>query len=121
MEPLEAPIPFSHIIKTSWSEGFSISPYWQTTRDGSTAGDSFFSPTKVNVTPSITLSSAQVWPDSSILVMLNIHKVIGISNSWGLGALESKMSKEASSSIVIDLISKMMDDWEYSCWLDRIL
>ena len=55
-------------------------------------------------------------------MMLNIQKVIGISNAWGLGVLESKMSKEAS--IVMDLLSKtkMVDDWEeYSCWLDRII
>ena len=73
---------------------------------------------KVGVSPFITLS--QVWPDSSILMMLNIHKMVGVSNSWGLGGMESKMSKEAS--IVIDLISKMMDGsyLEYS-WLDRII
>ena len=68
------------------------------------------------------LSFVQVWPDSSILVMLNIHKVIGISSAWGLGVLESKMSKK--SSIVMDLMSKtkVVDDWEeYSCWLDRII
>ena len=121
MEPLEGPTPFPHHYKIS-VRGFSTSACLQPTRDGPTTGDSFSFPTKVGCTPSIIFSSHQVWPDSSILVMLNIQKVIGISNAWCLGVLESKMSKEAS--IVMDLLSKtrMVDDWEeYSCWLDRII
>ena len=80
-----------------------------------------FSPVKVGGRPFITISSSQVWPDSSILMMLNIHKVVGVSNSWaGLGVIESEMKKEAS--IAMDLVSKMMDGsyWEAS-WLDRII
>ena len=66
------------------------------------------------------LTLPQVWPDSTILMLLNIHQMVGVSNTFGRGVIESKTRKEAG--FAMDLISKMMDGtyWEYS-WLDRIV
>ena len=116
LAPLESPHPLSFLVKTLVS--FPSVPFGsQPGMDPLLVSFSFLH-LKVGVSPSFTLS--QVWPDSSILMMLNIHKMVGVSSSWGLGVMESKMSKEAS--IVIDRISKMMDGsyLEYS-WLDRII